>query len=90
MVPEKVRGDWCLCGDYRVLNRSTVPDHYNISHIQDVMVLRSFFTKLDLVRVYHHIPVEAEEISKTTLTTPFGIFEFLRMPFGLRNAALTF
>ena len=31
-----------------------------------------------------------EDIPKTTITTPFALFEFTRMPFGLRNAAQTF
>ena len=87
-------GSTChACGDDRALNSATKLNRYPILHIHDVMNIikdRSIFTKLDLIRAYHQIPVELRHIPKTTITTPFGLFEFLRVPFGLRNAVQSF
>lgn len=92
LVP-KSNGEWRPCGDYRRLNNSTVADRYPIPLISDFtsnIAGAKIFSKIDLIRGYHQVPVHHDDIPKTAITTPFGMFEYLRMPFGLKNAGATF
>ena len=92
MVP-KTDGTWRPCGDYRLLNNKTEMDQYPLPHVQDFSFSLSgcsIFSKVDLFKAYHQIPMAPDAREKTAIITPFGLFEYLRMPFGLKNSAQTF
>jgi cleavage and polyadenylation specificity factor subunit 1 len=89
----KPDGTWRPCGDYRRLNMVTEADRYPLPNMLDFSSRLKgckVFSKLDLRKGYHQIPMEEDDIPKTAIITPFGLYEFLRMPFGLRNASMTF
>jgi hypothetical protein len=89
----KKDGSWRPCSDYRRLNLQTVEDKYPLPNMADLVAhldCCTVFSKLDLRKGYLQVPVAATDIAKTAIITPFGLFEFVRMPFGLRNAGMTF
>jgi cleavage and polyadenylation specificity factor subunit 1 len=89
----KPGGGWRLTGDYRMLNSVTVPDRYPIPHLfsfQEKLKGMKVFSKIDLVRGFHHVRVNPKDVEKTAIITPFGLFEHVFMPMGLRNSPATF
>jgi Reverse transcriptase (RNA-dependent DNA polymerase) len=90
---KKKDGTWRPCGDFRRLNLVTVADKYPLPNMADFTARLDgcrIFSKLDLNKGYLQVPVAAVDIPKTALITPFGLFEFVCMPFGLKNAGMTF
>ena len=89
----KQSGGWRSCNDYRRLNEAATDDRYPLPYIQDFnsrLAGSCIFSKIDLICGYHQIPMATESITKTAIATLFGLWEFLRMPFGLKNAVQTF
>ncbi len=89
----KPDGSWRPCGDYRRLNLVTTKDSYPLPNMADFAERLEgcvIFSKVDLRNGYHQIRMHAADIPKTAIITPFGLWEFLRMTFGLRNAGNTF
>ena len=79
--------------DFRELNRRTREEKYPLPRVEDIldrMHGARVFSVLDLKSGYHQIQMRDEDIAKTAFSFERGHFEFLRMPFGLRNAPSTF
>ena len=90
---KKKNGEWRPCGDYKKLNSITEPNRYPIPHMHDFfhwLEDSKIFSMLDLRTAYHKILVASPDVPKTAITTPFGMFEFIYITFGLRNAGQTY
>ena len=86
---EKFR--WCI--DYRKLNDITKKDSYPLPSIADNLARlgrSKVFSTLDGRGAYHVVRIAEKDREKTAFSTPFGLFEFIRMSFGLANAPSTY
>ncbi|PIK50904.1 hypothetical protein BSL78_12204 [Apostichopus japonicus] len=91
-VPKK-DGSIRICTDYRKLNQVTKFDAYPIPRVDDIIDDVSgspFISTLDLTKGYYQVPLSQAAREKSAFITPFGLFEYLVMPFGMRNAPATF
>ena len=82
-----------LCVDYRRLNARSAGDAYPMPRVEDLIDRvgnATFITTLDLTKGYWQGSVAEEDKPKTAFTTPYGLYQFTRMPFGLQGAPATF
>jgi len=93
MLVNKKDGSHRLCVDYRELNGNTVADRYPLPLISDQIARlhgAKYFTCLDMASGYYQIPMHEDSVECTAFVTPDGQYEFLAMPFGLKNAPSVF
>jgi hypothetical protein len=89
----KKNGRLRMCIDYRALNDITIKDVYQIPNAEDCMNQlgsAKVFSVMDLAGGYHQIPIHPDDVHKTAMSTKYGNFEWLVMPFGLTSAPATF
>lgn len=92
LIP-KSEGTNRFCTDYRKVIKVTVPDSHPLPLIEDLLDSvgnSKFITKIDLQKGYYQIGLSEEAKTISALITPFGLFNYTGMPFGMINAPATF
>ena len=90
---KKATGGLRMCIDFRGLNEQTIKNRYPLPRIDelfDKLQGATVFSGIDLQSAYNQVRLKPEDVPKTAFTTPFGLFEFKVLCFGLTNAPGTF
>jgi len=90
VMVRKANGTYSPCWDFRHLNSQIRQNNYGIPHLLDYTKAISgcsVFSKIVLTEAFYHIPLDQKTSNLTTISTPFGHYEFIMLPFTLKNAA---
>ena len=93
VLVKKKDGSYRFCIDYRKLNSITKIDAHPLPRVDDLLEAlngNTIFSTLDLHSGYWQVGMHPCDREKAAFTTPEGLYEFLRLPYGLSNAPATF
>ena len=92
VLVRKKDGKHRLCCDFRKLNAKSMPDKHPLPKIQtslDSLGGNTYFTVLDQTRAYYQGFIEEIDRKKTAFVTPWGLYEWNRIPFGYMSFKLS-
>ena len=92
VVVRKKNGQFRLAIDYRKINTLTPQMTFPLPRLDDVLdtigeAKSQIFTSLDLASSFWQIPLDPATADRSSFITPKGIYQFKRVPYGLRNSA---
>lgn len=93
VIVPKPNGKIRLCVNYQALNRATTTDPFPIPNMEAIISKASrcsYISTLDLTKGFHQVPVAQEDIAKTSFALPWGKWEYIKMPFGVKNGPAHF
>jgi hypothetical protein len=93
VLVKKKNGKWRMCVDYTSLNKACPKVPFSLPRIDQIVNSTAgceLLCFLDAYSGYHQIKMKESDQLATSFITPFGIFCYVTMPFGLRNAGATY
>lgn len=97
LIPKKAdasgKQKWRVVADYRRLNDCCINTVYPIPRIDEILDglgKAKYFSTLDLAKGYYQVLLDEKDRQKTAFSTPYGHYEYKRMPMGLKTAPSTF
>ncbi|MBW0497235.1 hypothetical protein O181_036950 [Austropuccinia psidii MF-1] len=86
-------GKSSLCGDYRTLNNYTKSDRYHIPRIPHApykLAKAKYITEINCMKGFHQNEVKQNYMKLLRIIFYMGIYEYTRMPFGIKNSPSNF
>jgi hypothetical protein len=89
----KKNNEWRMCVDYTNLNKHCPKDPFGLPRIDEVIDSIADYELLSFLNCYsgyHQIALNKDDQIKTSFITPFGVYCYMTMSFGLKNAGATY